>query len=86
MIVLWCGAMYFVANYENKNVCWICAVPATFMSAVSITYLLYAPECFNLGAHGTTGLTVSYVGGVVVACGITTRNFWRVVNLNLKNT
>lgn len=69
MIVLWAASVYLATNYgPNPNRCWLTVVPATFMSAVSITYLLYAPECFNLGAHGTTGLTVSYVGGVVVAC------------------
>ena len=69
MIVLWAASVYLATNYgPNPNRCWLTVVPATFMSAVSITYLLYAPECFNIGAHGTTGLTVSYVGGVVVAC------------------
>ncbi len=69
MIVLWAASVYLATNYgPNPNRCWITAVPAAFMSAVSITYLLYAPECFNLGAHGATGLTVSYVGGVAVAC------------------
>lgn len=69
MIVLWAASVYLATNYgPNPNRCWLTVVPATFMSAVSITYLLYAPECFNLGAHGTTGLTVSYVGGVIVAC------------------
>lgn len=67
MIVLWAGAVYLATNYENKNRCWIAAVPATFMSAVSITYLMYAPECFNLGAKGATGLTVSYAIGIVAA-------------------
>ena len=67
MIVLWCGAMYFVANYENKNVCWICAVPATFMSAVSVTYLMYAPECFNLIKFGNQGIVISYATGIVAA-------------------
>ncbi|MBQ4377803.1 MAG: carbon starvation protein A [Treponema sp.] len=67
MIVLWAGAVYLATNYENKNRAWIAAVPATFMSAVSITYLMYAPECFNLGAKGETGLTVSYAVGIVAA-------------------
>lgn len=67
MIVLWCGAMYFVANYENKNVCWICAIPATFMSAVSVTYLMYAPECFNLIKLGNQGIVISYATGIVAA-------------------
>lgn len=67
MIVLWAGAMYFVANYENKNLSWICAIPATFMSAVSITYLMYAPECFNLIKMGQKGITISYATGIIAA-------------------
>lgn len=67
MIVLWGGACYFVANYANKNMCWICAIPATFMSAVSVTYLMYAPECFNLIKMGQTGITISYVAGIICA-------------------
>lgn len=69
MIVLWAGAVYLATNYgSNPNRCWFAAVPATFMTAVSVTYLLFAPECFNLGARGTTGLTISYAVGVVAAC------------------
>lgn len=67
MIVLWCGATYFATNYPNKNICWICVIPATFMSGVSITYLLYAPECFNLASKGETGVVISYVVGIIVA-------------------
>lgn len=68
MIVLWAGAVYLATNYgKNPNRCWLCALPATFMSAVSITYLMYAPECFNFGAKGEVGLTISYVVGIVAA-------------------
>lgn len=67
MIVLWAGAVYLATNYETKARAWICVLPATFMSAVSATYLLYAPECFNLGARGATGTTISYVGGIIAA-------------------
>jgi len=67
MIVLWAGAVYLATNYEGKARAWLCAIPATFMSAVSITYLFYAPECFNLGAKGATGLTISYTVGVIAA-------------------
>ncbi len=68
MIVLWAGAVYLATNYgPNPNRCWIAAIPATFMSAVSITYLFYAPECINLGARGVAGLTISYTIGIIVA-------------------
>ena len=68
MIVLWAGAV-FLATHDNghKNHCWLAAAPATFMSAVSVTYLMYAPECLNLGAHGSTGVTISYIVGIAAA-------------------
>lgn len=44
MIVLWAAAMYLFV--EKKNY-WIAAVPATFMSAVSATYFVLAPECLG---------------------------------------
>lgn len=67
MIVLWCGAVYFATNYKDKNKCWLPAIPATFMSAVSITYLMYAPECFGLINKGHSGIVASYAVGIVVA-------------------
>ena len=44
MIVLWAAAMYLAR--EKKNF-WFCAVPATFMSAVSVTYFFLAKECLG---------------------------------------
>ena len=44
MIILWAAAMYLFT--EKKNF-WIAAVPATFMSAVSCTYFILAPECLG---------------------------------------
>ena len=58
MIVLWTASMYLFR--EKKNY-WITAVPATFMSAVSMTYFFYAPECLNLGT------TVAYPAGIILA-------------------
>ena len=68
MVVLWAGAVFLATkDIQHKNHCWIAAAPATFMSAVTFTYLFYAPECFNLGAHGDMGVTLSYVFGIVAA-------------------
>ena len=58
MIVLWAGSMYMAR--EKKNF-WITAVPATFMSAVSVTYFFAADECVNLG------LSVAYPIGIIAA-------------------
>ncbi len=76
MIVLWAGAVFLVKhNIKQKYVSLMAAAPATFMSAVSFTYLIYAPECFNLGARGELGLTISYAGGLLGAI-ICAAIFW----------
>ena len=58
MIVLWTASMYL---FKEKKNYWMTAVPATFMSAVSMTYFLYAPECLGLG------ISVAYPGGIILA-------------------
>ena len=57
MIVLWAASMYLF--YEKKNY-WITAVPATFMSAVSITYFMLGNECLGqfLNTKTADGATV----------------------------
>ena len=62
MIVLWAAAMYL---FKNKKNYWICAVPATFMSAVSITYFCMAKECLGLVVALPT--VVSYGIGIAAA-------------------
>ena len=71
MIVLWAASMYLF--YEKKNY-WITAVPATFMSAVSCTYFVLAPECLGglLNSKTAEGATiyntaVAYPVGIVFA-------------------
>ena len=64
MIVLWAGAMYLAK--EKKNY-WVCAVPATFMSAVSITYFVMAKECLGMIPALTLNTKVAYPAGLVVA-------------------
>ena len=64
MIVLWAAAMYLAQNKKNY---WIAAVPATFMSAVSATYFVMAPECLGLIPGLTDTAAVGYPVGIVVA-------------------
>ncbi len=64
MIVLWTGAMYLAR--EKKNY-WICVVPATFMSAVSMTYFMMAPECLGMIEALRNNTAVSYPVGIVFA-------------------
>lgn len=51
MIVLWAASMYL---FKEKKNYWITAVPATFMSAVSCTYFILAPECLGSLLNGKT--------------------------------
>ena len=64
MLVLWTGAMYLAM--EKKNY-WICAVPATFMSAVSITYFCMAGECLGMISFFKNNTAVAYPAGIIVA-------------------
>ncbi len=64
MIVLWTGAMYLAK--EKKNY-WLCVVPATFMSAVSMTYFMMAPECLGMIEPLKNNTSVAYPVGIVFA-------------------
>ena len=59
MIALWVATAYLLKTHANRLVSLVTALPATFMSAVSVTYILMAGEGFGLSAG------VAYpVGGV----------------------
>ena len=58
MIVLWAASMFL---FKEKKNYWITAVPATFMSAVSMTYFISAPECLHLST------AIAYPVGLVLA-------------------
>ena len=64
MIVLWAGAMFLA---QNKHNFWICAIPATFMSAVSTTYFMMAPECLGMISMFKNNAMIAYPVGIVVA-------------------
>ena len=66
MIVLWCASMFLF--YEKKNY-WITAVPATFMTAVSITYFMLGNECLGqfLNKGGNFNTALAYPVGIVFA-------------------
>ena len=76
MIALWAGAVYLSRNV-NPLSGYLAALPATFMTAVSVTYFCYAPECLNLAVKLKDGVTVcgltfdgvmtSYSIGIAVA-------------------
>ena len=58
MIVLWAASMFL---FKEKKNYWITAVPATFMSAVSMTYFFCAPECLHLST------SIAYPVGIILA-------------------
>ena len=60
MIVLWASAAYLV---KSKKFHWMASIPAAFMTGVSITYIMMAPEGLKLSS------TISYPVGLVAAIG-----------------
>lgn len=58
MIALWAAGAYLV---KNKIQPWLAVIPATFMSAVSFTYILMAPEGLKLGTN------IAYPVGIMFA-------------------
>lgn len=61
MIVLWASAAYLV---KMKKSHWMASLPATFMTGVSITYIMMAPEGFKLSS------SISYPVGFIAAIGV----------------
>ncbi len=61
MIVLWAGAVYLYEKHENKMVSLVAAVPATFMSVVTSTYILQAKEGLQLPT------SITYPAGFIIA-------------------
>lgn len=58
MIVLWAASAYLVKMAKSH---WMTSIPATFMTAVSVTYILQAPEGFSLPT------TIAYPAGAIAA-------------------
>ena len=71
MMVLWAGAVYLHRNGFPPAACFIAALPATFMTAVSVTYFFQAPECLHLP------VSVAYPVGLVSALLLLAIFVWR---------
>ncbi|MFC4094886.1 carbon starvation CstA family protein [Euzebyella saccharophila] len=65
-VVLWTITAYLI--YENKAY-WITLIPALFMTMVCCTYILVAPEGFQLPTN------ISYIGGALITLSISIL-FW----------
>lgn len=61
MIALWVATAYLVLNSKQRFASLITAIPASFMSAVSLTYILMAPEGFKLSSK------IGYPAGIIFA-------------------
>lgn len=61
MIALWCATAYLLKSGRSPFGSFITAVPAAFMSAVSLTYILMASEGFRLSA------AIAYPAGLTFA-------------------
>ena len=73
MIVLWTGAV-FLHKYGFPPIsCMMAALPATFMSAVSVTYFFQAKECLNLST------SIAYPVGLAVAALFLVVFIWRIL-------
>ena len=66
MIALWAASVYLAQNKKNY---WLTAVPATFMTGVSLTYFFAAPECMGL-LWGPMGLAFETYYPIAVVVGI----------------
>jgi len=57
VFTLWAITVYLA---KNNKMYWISLVPAVFMTIVSVSYILIAPEGFHFSTN------ISYIGGVLV--------------------
>lgn len=75
MIVLWAASAYLVTKEKSH---WMTSIPATFMTAVSITYIFQAPEGFELPT------TIAYPVGVIGAIAAMVLFIVKIVNKEKK--
>ena len=64
MIALWVATAYLVKIKPKRVVSLLTALPAAFMSAVSMTYILMAGEGVSLSA------SIAYPAGIVFAAAL----------------
>ena len=76
MISLWVASAYLLKNTKSKYGSLITALPAAFMSAVSVTYILMADEGFRLSSAFAypAGICVALVLFGVYACKLGKQN------------
>lgn len=79
-IALWAGAIYLLNHNRNH---WIATVPATFMTAVITSYILIAPEGFNLSVN--IGYPIGIISAVLALGLFITKNKEKIlINKDVK--
>ena len=63
MLALWVASVYLVRHEVRRFSSLVTALPATFMTAVTTTYIMLAPEGFKMSA------SVAYPVGILLAIG-----------------
>ncbi|MBU5435502.1 carbon starvation protein A [Pseudoflavonifractor sp. MSJ-37] len=71
MMVLWTGAVFLHKYGYPPIACLMAALPAAFMSAVSVTYFFQAPECLHLST------SIAYPVGILTAVVFFAIFWWR---------
>jgi len=78
MLVLWAGAIY-LAHAGKAQYHWIASLPATFMTAVSTTFIAFAPIGLNLPYNIAVVIGIAVALLALVAF-VTKTNSWRKVH------
>lgn len=60
MISLWVATAYLIKKGSHKYASFITAVPAAFMTAVSVTYIMMAPEGFQISSDAAYPVGVAF--------------------------
>ena len=79
MVALWVATAYLLKKGKYRFGSLLTALPAAFMTAVSVTYILMAKEGFKLNQ------TVSYIIGAVAAAALLTVYLLFLIRKNTKN-
>lgn len=82
MIMLWTTAMYLV---KEGKLHWIASIPAAFMTAVSFTYILQAPEGFKLSTSISYPLGLAFTVIIVALFAYKAIKVKNTAKLSLEN-
>ena len=63
MMVLWAIAVY-LCRYRSKISSWMASIPATYMSAVTVAYILQAKEGFRINPTIADGIGIAFAAVV----------------------